>query len=311
MTGTDVALELFVAWLNTEHGRHLALQPAADGDALATDGALRLAIEGRTLLAPTENDGWLAVRSQLQELIADDLPVSIAVWVPAGADLPGGEPAASEFVSLVREAAVKLGPSERAFVSLPVSVFLRKNADSGGVISATGAMNPYWARFTEKVQGTYDLDASRLHRLPESEEHLEQLMAAIIERAGRLETGQFAEIETFDAWTVQRLAGDGGVTIVGVPPAEAQDMGLAVRRNFRRILAESGPSLRELDADMRALVVVGHYARMEQEGATTAMRGYDPSLYSGLDFVCLAADGLVKPLVQMPAALLPWSGTGK
>ena len=55
------------------------------------------------------------------------------------------------------------------------------------------------------------------------------------------------------------------------------------------------------------LIVLGPYARMEQEGATTAMRGYDPALYAGIDFVCLVADGLVKPLVQTPAGLLPWN----
>lgn len=36
------------------------------------------------------------------------------------------------------------------------------------------------------------------------------------------------------------------------------------------------------------------------------MRGYDPVLYSGLDFVCLVADGLVTPLIEAPAGVLPW-----
>jgi len=53
---------------------------------------------------------------------------------------------------------------------------------------------------------------------------------------------------------------------------------------------------------MRALILLGHYARMDQEGATTAMRGYDPSLYSGIDFVCLVADGLVKPIIDSSVA---------
>jgi hypothetical protein len=167
----------------------------------------------------------------------------------------------------------------------------------------TGGLNPHWARFTEHVRGTYDLDSTRLHRLPESEEHLQQLIDRIIERAATLETGQIAEIETVDAWTIQRLSQTQGVTIVGVPPAELQDVGLAVRRNFRRILSESAAALKERDVDNRALVVLGPYSRVEQEGATTAMRGYDPALYAGLDFVCLVADGLVKPLIQPPAGL--------
>ncbi len=110
--------------------------------------------------------------------------------------------------------------------------------------------------------------------------------------------GQQAELETIDAWTVQRLRGGEGVTIIGRPPDEPGDVGLTVRRNFRRLLAESGPRLHGREADARALVVLGHYGRMDEEGATTAMRGYDPSLYAGLEFVCLAADGLIKPLME-------------
>jgi hypothetical protein len=101
-------------------------------------------------------------------------------------------------------------------------------------------------------------------------------------------------------------------------------MGLTVRRNLRRILAGSGASLRGHEADpstssgggpasgggsgqaLRALALLGYYPRIEQEGATTAMRGYDPVLYSGLDFVCLVTDGLVQPLIEAPAGVLPW-----
>ena len=82
-------------------------------------------------------------------------------------------------------------------------------------------------------------------------------------------------------------------------------MGLSVRRNFRRLLSDAGPRLRGREADLRALVAIGYYGRMEEEGATTAMRGYDPSLYSGLDFVCLAADGLIKALMEMRSGALP------
>ena len=41
------------------------------------------------------------------------------------------------------------------------------------------------------------------------------------------------------------------------------------------------------------------------------MRGYDPTSYSGLDFVCLVADGVVKPLIQTPGHLLPWATAGQ
>ena len=305
MSETDVCLELFLDWLNRTHGRRFRIEQRTEAGATARDGAISLAVEARPLLGPTENREWLAARDALQEQIATGLPLAIALWLPAGAELPADEPGASEFASLVRQTAVRLRPRERSYVPLPVSLFLRKVSDAGGVVSVTGALNPYWARFTEHVRGTYDLDSTRLHRLPESDEHLQQLIQTVIDEAAKLDVGRSAEIQTIDAWTVQRLRGKKGVTIIGFPPGEIEDMGLTVRRNFRRILASSTPALRERPADpstdsgqaLQALLLLGHYPRIEQEGATTAMRGYDPALYSGLDFVCLVADGLVKPLM--------------
>lgn len=294
MPETEVAFELFLAWLNEAYGRRFRL----DAGGAALDGDTRLAIEVRPLLGPPPDDGWLQQRDRLQELLADGLPAAIALWIPLGAPLPSGEPVTSEFISRVRESAVKLGPRERAYVPLPATLLLRKTADTGGVVSVSGALNPFWARFTDRVRGTYDLDSTRMHRLPESEEHLEQLIDEIAAATAQLETGHVVQIDTIDAWTVQRLSGKSGVTIVGVPPSLAEDAGLAVRRNFRRLLAEAGPALQEQPADMRALLTLGHYARIEHEGATVAMRGYDPALYAGLDFVCLVTDGLVKPLIQ-------------
>ncbi len=304
MSDTDVCLELFVSWLHDAYERRFRIEQRDDLSALAVDGSTRVAVHVRALVGPTDNSHWLDSRDQLQAQLTAAVPVPLAVWLPAGADLPPGEPATSEFIGHVRKAALKLGPRERSFVPLPIKLLLRKSADGGGVVSVTGGLNPHWARFTEHVRGTYDLDSTRLHRLPESDEHLQALIDTIIELAAKLETGQIAEIETIDAWTVQGLDGDRAATVIGVPPADIQDLGLAVRRNFRQVLAQSAPALRDVEAEARALVLLAPYARMEQEGATTAMRGYDPALYAGLDFVCLIADGLVKPLIQAPAAIL-------
>jgi hypothetical protein len=308
MAELDVALDLFLYWLRETHARGFRTDDP-DADVIsATDGEYSAAIAVRSL-APFDDSAWQERRVRLESAIAEGLPARVALWVPPGADLPPDEPETSEFVTLVQQAAVKLGPHERAHVPLPAVLLLRKNVDSGGVVSATGGLNPHWARFTERVRGSFDLDSTRLHRLPESEEHLEQLIDEVVGRSGQLEVGQIAAIDTIDAWTVQRLSGEGGVTIIGVPPGELGDVGLAVRRNFRRILLDAVPTLRETQADVRALVVLGPYARMEQEGATTALRGYDPASYGGIDFVCLVADGLVKPLIQPPAGLLPWERT--
>jgi len=302
MSESSVALELFLRWLNEAHERRFTLPEAADCSAISVDGETRLAIEVRPLLGSVDDAAWVGARRRLEDLLGEGLPGAYALWAPFGAALPSGEPMLSEFIDGVRQAAVKLGPHERSYVPLPARMVLRKISDDGGVVSVTGGLNQHWARFTELVRGTYDLDSTAVHRLPESGAHLDELIGQVVDMTKQLSAGQRAEIETIDAWTLQRLFGEAGVTIVGAPPTQTDDPGLAVRRNFRRILAEVGPSLWSAEADLRALVLLGHYARMDQEGATTAMRGYDPSLYSGIDFVCLVADGLVKPIIDPPGA---------
>jgi hypothetical protein len=306
LTASNVARDLFLYWLRDVHGRGFQPSASPEGLTIVSEGVHTLVLDVRPLV-PYDDPAWDGLKASLEELIADDLPARIALWVPAGADLPSDEPAISEFVSHVRQTAVKLGPHERSLVPLPATMYLRKNADTGGVISATGGLNPHWARFTERVRGSYDLDSTHVHRLPESDEHLDELIDEVVAASERLSAGEVTPIETIDAWAIQRLSGDSGVTIVGVPPSEVGDLGLVVRRNFRRVLLEGAPPLRVANADLRALVVFAPYARIDQEGATTAMRGYDPGSYSGIDFVCLASDGVIKPLIQPPPALLPWN----
>jgi len=298
MSETDVCLELFIYWLSDASKRPYRVAEAVGTRALVADADSRLAIEVLPLVGPTDNAPWLAARDALEQTLVAVVPVPAAIWIPAGADLPAGEPVTSAFIDHLRNAALKLSPNERSHVPLPISVLLRKSADTGGVVSATGGLNTHWARFTEHVRGTFDLDSTQLHRLPESEGHLDRLIDEIVAASKTLETGKVARIETIDAWTIQRLAEGASMSLIGVPPADVRDIGLAVRKNFRHILAEAGPDLRRQEADKRALVVYAPYARIEDEGATVAMRGYDPSLYGGLDFVCLIADGLVKPLIQ-------------
>ena len=296
---TEVVRDLFLHWVRDTFGRAFRVTRDEDDLVEASDGERSLALAARPLIG-TEDERWRVRRDALEGLLGEGLPARIALWVPAGADLPADEPAVSEFVAAVREAAVKLGPHERSYVPLPATLLLRKSSDSGGVVSVTGGLNPFWARFTERVRGSYDLDSNQLHRLPESEEHLERLLDTVVEASTTLDVGQVAATETIDAWTLQGLSGDAGVTIVGVPPSDAAELGLAVRRNLRRVLTEVAPRLRTASEDLRALVVLAPYARVEHEGATTALRGYDPASYTGIDFVCLAVDGLIKPMIQPP-----------
>ncbi len=248
----DAAFDLFLYWLRET--RSLAFQrnsslggsgsqpdTGAEGGAplvSARDGNTRLTASLRSLL-PSQDAKFERQREMLESLIAHDLPARVALWCPAGADLPSEEPDVSEFGAIVRQSALKLGPHERSYVQLPAKLFLRKNSESGNVISVTGGLNPHWARFTDRVRGQYDLDSTQLHRLPESAEHLEALLNAVVEKTQTLDVGQYATIDTIDAWTVQRLSGDSGVTIVGLPSPVAVEGGIAVRRNLRRILADT------------------------------------------------------------------------
>jgi len=303
MTALEVCLRLFVARLSERGDGACRIEsseePAPNALAAAvSDGERSIAIDVRELLEPVESPVWLSYRDQLEGEIASGLQGAFALWVPPGADLPEGD-AATEFVERVREAAAALSPGERSDLALPAKLYLRRTQEEGALMSVSGGLNRHWARLSEKAHGAYDLDSTSVHRLPESDEHLESLFEAIWERAAALtRPGETAEIETIDAWTLQRLDGGDGVTIVGRPPEEIVDLGLAVRRSFRRILADAAPRLRSHDAESSALIVLGAYGRMEDEGATVAMRGYDPALYAGLDYVVLAADGLIKPLIE-------------
>jgi len=308
MREQDVCLELLLDWLAGERGRRFEIEGTEEPApgvlaAVATDGSQRLAAEVRPLLEPTRNDPWSANRERLEVQIASELAGGYALWLPPGADLPAGGGAEDELVRLIRETASKLEPGQRADVPVPATVYIKKQQDEGSLMSVSGGLNRYWARLSERAHGTYDVDSTRLHRLPESAEHLERLCETVWERAAAIESaGQWVEIETIDAWTVQRLAGVEGFAIIGRPPEELGDIGLAVRRNLRRLLAEATPRLHGSGVEIKALVATGYYAHMEDEGATTAMRGYDPALYAGLDFVCLAADGVVKPLMEARVA---------
>jgi len=304
----DVCLELLLDWLAGERGRRFEIERTDEPApgvlaAVATDGSQRLAAEVHPLLEPTRNDAWASNRERLETEIASGLTGGYALWLPPGADLPAGGAEEDELVRLVREVASGSEPGQRADVPLPATVYVKKQQDEGALMSVSGGLNRYWARLSERARGSYDVDSTRIHRLPEPAEHVERLCETIWERAAAIErVGEWVEIETIDAWTLQRLAGAEGFAIIGRPPEELTDVGLAVRRNLRRLLAEATPRLHESGAEVKALVATGYYSHMEDEGATTAMRGYDPALYAGLGFVCLAADGLVKPLMEARVA---------
>ena len=62
----------------------------------------------------------------------------------------------------VAEAAAALAGGERGEVGFPVTLELRRNGDEGTYMSVVGGLSPYWARFTNRVLGYYQLDSSAM-----------------------------------------------------------------------------------------------------------------------------------------------------
>ena len=79
----------------------------------------------------------------------------------------------------------------------------------------------------------------------------------------------------------------------------------ALRRNLRALLREAAPAVHQ-PADAHALVVLGAATYADDEKLTWALRGMDPTLYSGSDLMAVIADGVVKPLLQPGRSTLPW-----
>src|SRR2546425_6864221 len=189
MSETTVALELFLRWLDETHRRTFKITEEHASSALAVADSHRLAIEVRSLLGPMMDSEWLAARDRLEQQIAAALPAPVAVWVPAGAELPLGEPSASEFVEHVRQAATELEPREWSHIPLHVTLFLRKTSDGGSVVSATGGLNPHWAGFTGQWNGPFDLVPPRLPRRPVGEEPSAPLLEPLVQRPSKLRAG--------------------------------------------------------------------------------------------------------------------------
>jgi hypothetical protein len=204
-----------------------------------------------------------------------------------------------DFRQRVRQVALALQPGERGSLRLPVQLRLRKTEDEGGLMSVAGGLSRYWAGMSERVRGTFDLDASAVHRLPESDEERVALVDRVVQEAGRLsELRQWVHLEAEDVWTIQRLGQGQGFLIVGLPPQALADIGIAVRRNLRRILIDAGPRLLAAPADLKALLILGFYDSADEENVSTSLRGFDPALYTSLDYICLVADGRLKPITE-------------
>jgi hypothetical protein len=111
-------------------------------------------------------------------------------------------------------------------------------------------------------------------------------------------------IRTEDVWTANDL-GDGRSCVFGSPQIEGDEQSATLRRGLRKLLKRS-TALRTGTPAARALVVLGAATYAEEEKLSWALRGMDPTLYSGYDILAVLADGLVKPLLEPARQTLPW-----
>ena len=262
------------------------------------------------LVPPVGNGPWYEAKAALEARIGGALDGAYVLWAPSGAELPGREPHRSDVIARTEEVARRFVPGGHGEVRFPVVLTLRKSDEEGSYLTARGGLASAWAQFTGRVFGHYQLDSTELHRLPAGEGHLKSLIDHIVERANTLELGQTVEIETEDAWTMQRLSAGKGLLIVGEPPGAELSSGAALRRNLRRAMqALRGPLLAQAGA-ARVVCFIGPYADFKDQPVGTALLGFDPTLYTGIDQILLAADGEVAPILDLTRSVLLSEGVG-
>ncbi len=306
---TKYSAQILLDWLSDRFETRFEFS-RAEGDAVvATVGEHRVGVYMAPLWDQEASEGWAErLRSIEERLAAGDLEGRFLLWVPPRADVPSAEPDASEFVDRVQSAAAKLPPDGRTEVTFSVTVKLGKMRDEGGYASVIGGLSRWWTRITEKVNGTYHIDSSAVHRLTMDGEARERLWDTIGQLSLSIQTGQAADFQVEEAWTLQRLPdskGEHGFALIGSPPNVDPTEGILVRRMARRRMKAANEALVSLDVELRAVGLLGAYEYAELETAGATVKAVDPSLYSQLEIVTIVTDGDVRPTF-LPRAL-PWA----
>lgn len=282
-----------------------AVRHLPESDAWLASGTLgqqSVTLAGVFVVPPNGATAWSAARAALEERLSGSVEGGYLLWVPPGAELSTREPLRSDLIMRVEERARTLAPGGHGEVRFPVALTLRKSDDEGTYMTVRGGLAPLWARFTGRVFGHYQLDSSELHRLPTGDGYATTLIDRIALEANGLSLGHALQIETEDAWTIQRLRGGDGFAIIGEPPEADLSSGASLRKHLRRTMQSLRPALIADPADLRIVGFVGPYATFEDQPVGTALLGMDPSLYGGIDMMLLAADGRVGPLLDLTRA---------
>lgn len=311
----EYATRLFLAWLNERYGRSFAptdldgpVWSAEDEGGPGAPGG-RMAIVATTL--SEARPGWDERRAELESRLDEGRPGSYVLWVPPGGKLPGEEPEESEWVRRVILAASRLASGRKGEARLPVKMVLAKVRDEGGYANVVGGLARHWTTVTAKVNGTFYVDSGPLKRLTRDETEREELFNHIGLLSQGVEKGEAVEFEHEDAWSVQRLPRGSaakdlvdGWVITGCPEGFDPFDGGLTRRLLRQKLIAARDAMAGRAGELKALVLVGAYDYIENEGAGPALRGFDPGLAASVDVVALVSDTDVRPIVLSRG--IPW-----
>ena len=303
----EAALLLFLEWFGHRYARSTRVtERSPEGEALRS---ARLQVGRRweiacTLVNSVHGDADLpfeAARAAVeQRLDLEGLPY--ALWLPRGAGLPAGEPGLSQLALAAGEARPVDG--DRLEVRTPVRLYLRRTSLDGSVVTVLGGLAPLWAQFTNRVAGSFQLNAQELHRLPEDEEERTALIERVVMAAGQPDVDDSVVLPADDVWTANRLPGDRAY-VIGSPVAEGDEASAALRRSLRKLLREA-QGLGAAPADARALVILAAATELAGERVSLTLRGMNPTLYSGYDLIAVVADGQVRVVLEPRAGALPW-----
>ncbi len=267
--------------------------PSASIIALRANGEAGL-LAAAALYDATSDGETLARKVALEERLHAYGARDVVLWTPPGARLPDDADATA---SQVAEVARGLEPGQRGEVAFQVQVGIRKTGDDGSYMSVLGGLSQHWARFTNQVMGQYQLDSTAIHRLPDGEAAVTQMVDFLVLVANGLrKEGAATTVNAEDTWALQRVEGLEEPIVICAPPAEHAD-GRTVRRLLRRALREAAAAMDDAGSNAFRIGALATLAPgVERELATTALRGLDPTLLAGWDYLPLLVDGQVKSL---------------
>ncbi len=300
------AAALLVDWYAGRTERAYRLTSATDAAlpvfaAESAEGTLAVAIA--TLWEPESDPAAEDARQLMEErLTGGNVRGPYVVWVPPAASVPGEEPGASDFVMRTQLAAAPMQPGTRNEIVLPVKIRIAKLRDEGGYANVSGGLSRFWTQITDRVEGTFSVNGMRIRRAPQSEAARNVLFDAIGARSKDLATGEGAEIDASEAWTVQRLRaeplGQTGFAIAQAPPRIDPSDGTLMRRLVRKRLKAAAAALDGIDADVKGVGLVAIYEYAEHENVGSFVKSLDPGLYARLPLIAAIADGEVRPIFQ-------------